>query len=71
MRVGAVRQCNIRSKTPNIFALAFVFRDRVSDRRCGLLDLPPLVRAGAYVCAVTLVIAFGPGATKAFIYFNF
>ena len=41
------------------------------DRRCGLLDLPPLPRAGAYVTAVLLVVAFGPGATKAFIYFNF
>jgi alginate O-acetyltransferase complex protein AlgI len=41
------------------------------ERRCGLLDLPPLVRAAAYVTAVGLIVAFGPGATKAFIYFQF
>jgi len=41
------------------------------ERRCGLLDLPPLVRAAAYVTAVVLLVAFGPGATKAFIYFQF
>jgi alginate O-acetyltransferase complex protein AlgI len=40
-------------------------------RRCGLLELPPLLRAGAYVAAVVLVVAFGPGSTKAFIYFQF
>ncbi len=40
-------------------------------RRCGLLDLPPLVRSAAYVAAVVLLVAFGPGATKAFIYFQF
>jgi alginate O-acetyltransferase complex protein AlgI len=40
-------------------------------RRCGLLDLPPLLRAATYVAAVLLLLAFGPGATKAFIYFAF
>lgn len=40
-------------------------------RRCGLLDLPPLLRAGVYVAAVTLLVTFGPGTTKAFIYFQF
>jgi hypothetical protein len=40
-------------------------------RRCGLLDLPPLVRSAAYVAAVVLLVAFGPGATRAFIYFQF
>jgi alginate O-acetyltransferase complex protein AlgI len=40
-------------------------------RRCGLLDLPPLLRAAAYVAAVVLLVAFGPGVTKAFIYFQF
>lgn len=40
-------------------------------KRCGLLDLPPLVRASAYVAVVVLLVAFGPGATKAFIYFQF
>jgi alginate O-acetyltransferase complex protein AlgI len=41
------------------------------ERRCGLLDLPPLVRAVTYVGAVVLLVAFGPGVTKAFIYFQF
>ena len=41
------------------------------DHRCGILTLPPLARAGAYVVAVVLIIAFGPGATKAFVYFQF
>jgi len=41
------------------------------DRRCGVLELPPLVRAGAYASAVFLIVAFGPGATKSFIYFQF
>jgi alginate O-acetyltransferase complex protein AlgI len=40
-------------------------------RRCGVLELPPLIRAGSYVTAVALLIAFGPGATRAFIYFQF
>src|SRR5262249_20706239 len=42
-----------------------------SGYRCRLLEWPPLLRAGAYVAAVVLVVAFGPGATKAFIYFQF
>ena len=41
------------------------------DRRCGLLELPPLLRAGAYVAAVVLLVVLGPGVTKAFIYFQF
>ncbi len=41
------------------------------ERRCGVLDLPPLLRAAAYVAVVVLLVAFGPGATKAFIYFQF
>jgi alginate O-acetyltransferase complex protein AlgI len=41
------------------------------DRRCGLLELPPVLRAGAYVAAVVLLVAFAPGVTKAFIYFQF
>ena len=41
------------------------------DLRCGLLELSPLFRAGSYVAAVVLIVAFGPGATKAFIYFQF
>jgi alginate O-acetyltransferase complex protein AlgI len=36
-----------------------------------LLTWPPLVRAAVYVAAVVLIVAFGPGATKAFIYFQF
>lgn len=39
--------------------------------RCGLLELPPLMRAASYVTAVVLVVVFGPGTTKAFIYFQF
>lgn len=41
------------------------------DARCGLLQLPPLLRAGAYVTAVVLLVVFGPGTGKAFIYFQF
>ena len=41
------------------------------DRRCGVLELPPLLRAGAYVATVALLVAFGSGAAKAFIYFQF
>ena len=41
------------------------------DRRCGLLELSPLMRAGAYVAVVVLLVAFGPGATRSFIYFQF
>jgi alginate O-acetyltransferase complex protein AlgI len=36
-----------------------------------LLDLPAPARAGAYVAAVALVVVLGPGAGKAFIYFQF
>ncbi len=39
--------------------------------RCGVLRLPPLVRAGAYLTAVVLVVVFGSDSTQAFIYFNF
>jgi alginate O-acetyltransferase complex protein AlgI len=41
------------------------------DLRCGLLRLPPLLRAASYVAATVLLVAFGPGVTKAFIYFQF
>jgi hypothetical protein len=41
------------------------------ERRCGLLELPPLLLAATYLAAVVLVVAFGPGATRAFIYFQF
>src|SRR5262249_36815721 len=41
------------------------------ERRCGLLDLPPLLRASAYVAAVGLLVVFGPGSTKTFISFQF
>jgi alginate O-acetyltransferase complex protein AlgI len=40
-------------------------------RRWDLLELPPLLRASAYVAAVVLLVVFGPGAGKAFIYFQF
>ena len=46
-------------------------RSGLRDRRCGLLELGPLLRAGAYMAAVVLLVVFGPGATKAFIYFQF
>jgi D-alanyl-lipoteichoic acid acyltransferase DltB (MBOAT superfamily) len=39
--------------------------------RCGILELPPLLRSVTYVAAVALVVVFGPGTTKAFIYFQF
>lgn len=39
--------------------------------RCGLLHCPPLVRAVVYTLAIFLIVVFGPGATKAFIYFQF
>lgn len=41
------------------------------DLRCGLLRLPPLLRAATYVAATAMLVAFGPGATKKFIYFDF
>lgn len=53
-----------------LVALGHLFSG-LRDLRCGLLELPPLLRAGAYVAAVVLVVTFGPGATKAFIYFQF
>jgi hypothetical protein len=39
--------------------------------RCGVLRPPAPLRAGAYVAAVVLVVAFGQGVTRAFIYFQF
>jgi hypothetical protein len=41
------------------------------ERLQGLLAWPPLLRAGAYVAAVVLLVTFGPGASKPFIYFQF
>jgi alginate O-acetyltransferase complex protein AlgI len=52
------------------FTLGHLFSG-LRGRPCGLLDLPPLVRAAAYVAAVVLLVAFGPGTGKAFIYFQF
>jgi hypothetical protein len=43
----------------------------VGDTPCRLLELPALVRAATYVGAVVLLVAFAPGVTKAFIYFQF
>jgi alginate O-acetyltransferase complex protein AlgI len=51
-------------------ALGHIFSG-LRNLRCGLLRLPPVLRAAAYVAAVVLIVAFGPGATKAFIYFQF
>ena len=42
-----------------------------SRRRLGLLELPALARATVYAAAVALLVVFGPGSTKAFIYFQF
>jgi alginate O-acetyltransferase complex protein AlgI len=39
--------------------------------RCTLLEMTPLVRAAAYVSVVVLTVICTPGATKAFIYFQF
>jgi alginate O-acetyltransferase complex protein AlgI len=41
------------------------------DYRCRLMEMPALVRAGAYLAAIVLVVVLGPGTTKAFIYFQF
>ena len=41
------------------------------DLRCGILELPPLLRSLAYVSAVVLAVAFAPDVTKAFVYFQF
>jgi alginate O-acetyltransferase complex protein AlgI len=43
----------------------------LGGRRWALLELPLLVRAVAYVAALVLLVVFGPGTTKAFIYFQF
>jgi alginate O-acetyltransferase complex protein AlgI len=51
-------------------ALGHIF-SALRGQRCGVLGLPPVLRAGAYVAAVFLLVAFGPAATKAFIYFQF
>jgi hypothetical protein len=53
-----------------LVALGHVFSG-LRGRRCGVLELPPLLRAGAYTAAVVLLVVFGPGTTKAFIYFQF
>jgi alginate O-acetyltransferase complex protein AlgI len=39
--------------------------------RCSILALPPLPRSAAYLTAVLLLVVFGQGATKSFIYFQF
>jgi alginate O-acetyltransferase complex protein AlgI len=43
----------------------------LGDVRCRLLTLPASVRATVYVGAVVLLVAFGPGVGKTFIYFHF
>ncbi len=53
-----------------LVALGHLFSG-LRERRCGLLELPPLLRAGSYVAALILLVAYGPGATKAFYYFQF
>ena len=37
----------------------------------GVLSFPPLLRAGAYAAALAVLVVFGPGTSKAFIYFQF
>ncbi len=39
--------------------------------RCQLLLWPEFPRAAVYVMALALIVVFGPGSTKAFIYFQF
>jgi hypothetical protein len=39
--------------------------------RCGVLTLPAMARSLTYAAAVALIVVFGPGASKAFIYFQF
>jgi alginate O-acetyltransferase complex protein AlgI len=53
-----------------VVALGHLFSG-LRGRRCGLLELHPLARAGVYTAAVVLLVVFGPGTTKAFIYFQF
>jgi alginate O-acetyltransferase complex protein AlgI len=43
----------------------------LGDLRCRLLTMPATVRAAAYVGAVVMVVTFGPGVGKTFIYFQF
>jgi alginate O-acetyltransferase complex protein AlgI len=53
-----------------LVALGHLFSG-LRGRRFGVLDLPPLLRAGVYLAAVVLLVICGAGATKAFIYFQF
>ncbi|MCS6850792.1 MAG: MBOAT family protein [Gemmataceae bacterium] len=39
--------------------------------RCGFAHWPALPRAVVYAATICLLVAFGPGSTKAFIYFQF
>ena len=41
------------------------------NRICGLLEMPSVIRAGAYVGALALLVVFNPGVGKPFIYFQF
>lgn len=43
----------------------------LSELRCRLLLAPPVIRATIYVAATVLLVVFGPGVGKAFIYFQF
>jgi alginate O-acetyltransferase complex protein AlgI len=53
-----------------LVALGHLFSG-VRGLRCGVLTLAPLVRSAAYVSLVFLLIVFGPGSTRSFIYFQF
>jgi len=41
------------------------------ERPCGILELPTVLRVGAYVAMIVAVVVFGHDTTKPFIYFQF
>jgi alginate O-acetyltransferase complex protein AlgI len=41
------------------------------DKVCGLLEMPPALRAAAYVGGIVTVVCFGAGVSKTFIYIQF
>lgn len=53
-----------------LVAVGHVFSG-LRNRVCGLLELPPPVRAAAYVVAVVALVTFSPGVGKTFIYLAF
>jgi len=69
----AAAQCWVPAQVPLLIGLVVLGHlfSGLRNIRCGLLELPPLLRAATYVATVALVVVFGPGTTKAFIYFQF